>query len=159
MGLYADGIRDAQTSLDDVADLIDGLLIGVSQVSDLSVRSTASVASFTDITGTSVSPTIESGEIPIIIATVNSSNSSLSAQGQIQIVRSPSTVIGEIGIWNPHTTNTNGLVDFHTLVGVDTTVGAGSNTYKLQFTLGAGSSGTFYVAQTRVMVLQLQNAA
>lgn len=146
---YADGIRDSEATMDDVGDLLEGLLGSYSSAGSGAV-STAST-SYTAVGTTTVTLTVATGEFVFICATASASHSSADQTVDFIVHKDG------VGITNPayatsNSATSNGANQSVCLM-VAETPSAGSHTYALKYKVAAG---TGYSASSQIVVLKFR---
>lgn len=148
---YADALRAATPTLETAATLIEGLLATYNYTNLSAVINTTST-SVVDMTGTSTSVTVATGDVVLVLGLCSWSHGTLGGQMSFYIGRNGSAIAGGVAS-TTYVASTSGFTNSMPIFAIDTP-GAGTHAYTLQW---ACVAGTLYSAQQRLLPIVLQN--
>jgi len=150
---YADPLATRNATVETIVSYLNGLLIAYSQQELAAVINTASAA-YVDYTSSSISVTVNTGEVVEIIAQVDISADAAARQASVTVSEDGVDIVREANFVSSRG-DTNGkdmTVCFHAIK----TPAVGAHTYKIRWKRGA--AGTIYSAQSRLIVKVFQNS-
>lgn len=152
---YADTIRTNTCDMEDVADLIDGLIITSDTVTKNGLSSTAST-SYVDLTTTGVSLSPDGTQDVYIFGYVAVSCGT--AADRVEILAYEDTTAGGAitSLFTANSTSTAGAKVTIPIFHIFSAPSAGSHTYKLKWKVAGGAAGTIYSANYRMQAFLVQ---
>lgn len=151
---YAEAIRNGTANFNTTATLIEGTCVDGNLDSYTTIQSSSS-GTYADVTGTSRTVTVNTGDSVLLIADYSWSAGTLGESLGVSWIEDGSaigTTTQEYGV----VADTGGNRQRGVLTYLRTAPTAGSRTYKLKFARAAGS-GTVYLKNINVMVFVFQN--
>ena len=149
---YADSIRAATATTEEIASLIEGLLIGTATVTSVTHSTAISTTSltFVDVTSTSASVSIASGQSVLLLAHMTFSHGTANEAVEIQFLEDSTGLAYSIG--RAYRANSGGQDTPMSLFTIRTPA-AGTRTFKLQWRTTAG---TAYCRRSVIVVVPFQ---
>jgi hypothetical protein len=148
---YADAIRAATATMEDVATLLEGFLIGNYSTIDQASNKNTTSTSFTAIAGTSASVTVASGEKVLLLASIACSQSTVGQWVGFSFYRDGGA-IGNAKYFTCDVANTTGYNDVLSMCIIDSP-STGAHTYELYWKV---SANTGYSDSQQLIILPFQ---